>query len=76
MEEEYEIALGRRSIVQPRIQAAGKEYGCKVKRGGKEVHQRLFQWPQYHPIRIWTLGAGGKNKRANGKDTVEQNLLK
>lgn len=50
--------------------------GCKVKRRGKEVHQRLFQWPQYHPIRTWTLGVGGKKKRANGKDTVEQNLLK
>ena len=50
---------------------------CKVKRRGKEVHQRLFQWPQYHPIRTWTLGVGGKKKkRANGKDTVEKKLHK
>lgn len=74
MEEEYEIALGRRSIVQPRIQAAGQECGTQITRlRGKEVCQSLFQWPQYHSIRTWTLAAG---KKKNGKDIMEENLQK
>ena len=54
MGKESEIALGMRPTVQLRTCTAGEEYGTQdasLREKAGKFPKRLFQWPQYHPIR-------------------------